>query len=297
MTPVEVLPGDGPVVVGQPHGGTWLPEAVAARLNPTGRALADTDWHIGRLYEGLLPSATVVRATFHRYVIDANRDPSGASLYPGQNTTGLVPVTDFDGLSIWTEEPDAEEIERRRTAFHAPYHAALAAELQRVTARHGYAILWDCHSIRSEIPFLFEGRLPDLNIGTNGGTSCAPGLERIVAKACAVPAPGATEGSARPEGGRAAPALGGGSGAARAAGAARKKADFTAVLNGRLKGGWTTRHYGRPAEGLQAIQMEIAQSAYLEAEAAPWTYSEAKAARLRPLLARILSDLAEWRPE
>ncbi len=279
MTPVEVIPGDGPVVLGQPHGSTWLPEAVAARLNATGRALADTDWHIGRLYEGLLPGATVVRATFHRYLIDANRDPSGASLYPGQNTTGLVPVTDFDGRPIWTEEPDAAEIERRRAAFHAPYHAALAGALERAKARHGLAILWDCHSIRSEIPFLFEGRLPDLNIGTNGGTSCAPELERMVAAACGADRPGTTVGSARP-----------------AEAARKKETKFTAVLNGRFKGGWTTRHYGRPAGGLHSIQMEIAQSAYLEAEAAPWTYSEAKAARLRPLLARILSDIAEWRP-
>ncbi len=259
MTPVEVIRGDGPVLLGQPHGGTWLPESVAVDLNETGRILADTDWHIGQLYDGLLPGATVVRATFHRYVIDANRPPSGESLYPGQNTTGLVPVTDFDGRPIWNDAPDTEEMERRRDAFHAPYHAALAAELERVRAAHGFALLWDCHSIRSVIPFLFPGVLPDLNIGTNGGTSCHPALERRVAEAC-------------------------------------RTSGFASILNGRFKGGWTARHYGRPAEGLHAVQMEIAQATYLAAEAPPWAYSEAKAALLRALLARILSDLAAWRP-
>ena len=295
MTPVEVFPGDGPVVLGQPHGGTWLPETVAARLNATGRALGDTDWHIGRLYEGLSPGATVVRATFHRYLIDANRDPTGASLYPGQNTTGLVPLTDFDGRPIWEREPDAAEIAERRAAFHAPYHAALSAELERVRARHGHAILWDCHSIRSEIPFLFEGRLPDLNIGTYSGASCAPELERMVANACEI---SATEGSARPAGVGAESARPGGAGRALPGPQAdrARETGFTAILNGRFKGGWSTRHYGRPGDGLHAIQMETAQSAYLAAEAAPWTYSEARAAQLRPLLSKILADLARWRP-
>lgn len=300
MTPVEVIRGDLPLVLGQPHGGTWLPPEVSATLNAAGRALADTDWHIGRLYEGLLPAATVVRATFHRYVIDANRPPDGASLYPGQNTTGLVPITDFDGRPIWERQPDAAEVERRREAFHAPYHAALAEELDRVRAVHGFAVLWDCHSIRSEIPFLFPGTLPDLNIGTNGGATCDPEVEALVAERCGVPS--MTKVRARPEGGRVSrPYWGAGRArtgpqADRAGEDAPATPPFTAVLNGRFKGGWTTRRYGRPAEGLHAIQMEIAQSAYLTAEAAPWSYSEAKAARLRPLLARILSDLAQWRP-
>ena len=293
MTLVEVIRGDGPVVLGQPHGGTWLPREVAGALNDTGRALADTDWHIGRLYERLLPGATVVRATFHRYVIDANRPPDGESLYPGQNTTGLVPLTDFDGRPIWDALPDPAEVGRRRAAFHAPYHAALAAELERVRAAHGHAILWDCHSIRSRIPFLFEGRLPDLNIGTDGGTSCAAEVEALVAGGCGVP--GMTEGRARPQGGRVSrPPRG--AGRARTGPQADREEGFTSILNGRFRGGWTTRHYGRPAEGLHAVQMEIAQSAYLAAEAAPWTYDPAKAEPLRAMLARILSDLAAWRP-
>ena len=182
MTPVEVAQGEGPVILGLPHTGTAVPAEIFARLNETGRALADTDWHVDRLYDGLLPGATTVRARFHRYVIDANRGPDDASLYPGQNTTGLCPVTDFDGRPIWREgeEPTAEEVAERTAAFHAPYHAALAAEIERVRARHGVAILYDCHSIRSVIPFLFEGTLPDFNVGTADGASCAPAVESLV---------------------------------------------------------------------------------------------------------------------
>ena len=248
MTPVEITRGDSPIVLGLPHTGTDLPDTVRRDLNPRGLELADTDWHIHRLYQGLLPGATTVRATFHRYVIDANRDPSGASLYPGQNTTGLVPLTDFDGHDIWTTPPEEAEIEARRLAFHAPYHAALEAELARVRALHGVAILYDCHSIRSLIPFLFDGPLPDFNIGTNLGTTCAA-------------APG-----------------------------------YTSVTNGRFKGGWTTRHYGRPAEGFHAIQMELAQRSYLSAEAPPWPCDPEKSARLRRHLTDILTTLAAMAP-
>lgn len=186
MHPVEVASGDSPVILGQPHGGIWLPDAVADRLSAAGRALADTDWHIDRLYEGLLPGATVVRATFHRYLIDANRDPDGVSLYPGQNTTALCPTTDFDGRPIWIDgqAPSSDEILARTAAFHAPYHAALDAEVARVTARHGVAIVYDCHSIRSEISFLFPGTLPIFNIGTNGDTTCARAVTKAVVAAC-----------------------------------------------------------------------------------------------------------------
>jgi formiminoglutamase len=260
--PVEVTRGDGPVVLGLPHAGIHVPEDIRGRLNETGRALTDADWHIHHLYAGLLAGVTTVRARVHRYVIDVNRDPFGESLYPGQNTTGLVPLTDFDGRPIWREgdEPDAGEVATRRAAFHAPYHAALEAELNRIRRLHGFAILYDCHSIRSRIPFLFEGILPDFNIGTFGGMTCAPGIEAAVAGIC-----GAAEG-------------------------------YRTVLNGRFKGGWTTRHYGRPAEGLHAIQMELAQSTYLSAEAPPWACDAARADLLRSHLRTILTYLSGWRP-
>jgi N-formylglutamate deformylase len=261
MKSVDVRQGLGPIILGLPHTGTYVPADVAAALNGRGLELADTDWHIEKLYDGLLPDVTTVRANFHRYVIDANRDPQGGSLYPGQNTTGLVPLTDFDGHGIWNTVPNSEEVERRRRLFHAPYHAALDAEMRRVTALHGIAILYDCHSIRSRIPFLFEGTLPDFNIGTKNGVTCANAIEAVAQDICS------------------------------------KAKSYTSILNGRFKGGWTTRHYGRPQQNWHAIQMELAQSTYLKAEAAPWAYDKSKAETLRPHLQNILARLQKLAPD
>jgi N-formylglutamate deformylase len=255
MNTVEVRQGAGPIILGLPHTGTHIPTDVRVALNARGLELADTDWHIDKLYDGLLPDITTVRANFHRYVVDANRDPQGGSLYPGQNTTGLVPLTDFEGREIWNSVPSSDEIERRRLLFHVPYHAALEAEMQRVTDLHGVAILHDCHSIRSTIPFLFDGTLPDFNIGSNNGVTCAKAIETVAHSVCA------------------------------------NATGYTAILNGRFKGGWTTRHYGRPHQNWHAIQMELAQSTYLKAEAVPWTYDETKAEKLRLHLRDILSQL------
>jgi N-formylglutamate deformylase len=254
MSVFEVRQGTSPVILAFPHTGTDVPADVWERLNDNGQIIADTDWHIHTLYDGLLADATTVRATFHRYVIDANRDPDGSSLYPGQNTTGLVPDSDFDGKPIWKTgaEPTAEDIAARIAGFHAPYHAALAAEIERVKAIHGIAVLYDCHSIRANIPFLFEGRLPDMNIGTDMGKTCAPEIE-----AATVAIAGAASG-------------------------------YTSILNGRFKGGWTTRHYGQPASGVHVIQMELAQATHLATEAPPFAYDQAKAEALRVHLKSIL---------
>lgn len=260
MTPVTVSRGSGPIVLGQPHSGTFVPDGIANKLNDNGRKLSDTDWHIDRLYTDLAPEITTVEANFHRYVIDANRDPAGVSLYPGQNTTTLVPVTDFDGVDIWGTPPTAADIEARRANFHAPYHAALWAELTRVQDLHGVAILYDCHSIRSGIPFLFDGTLPDFNIGTNKGATCADVIEATVKSICA------------------------------------KVPGHSTVLNGRFKGGWTTRHYGQPKSGIHAIQLELAQSTYLTNEAEPWAYDQTKASELRRHLTSILTELADLAP-
>jgi N-formylglutamate deformylase len=153
----------------------------------------------------------VVRATVHRYAIDANRDPGWRLALSRAGDHGLVPADRFRRAAIWQpgQEPGGDEITDRTALWHAPYHAALAAEVARVRALHGVAILWDCHSIRSRIPFLFEGELPVFNIGTDGGATCAPAVEATVAGHCAQ-APGGH------------------------------------VVNGRFRGGWTTRHYGRP---------------------------------------------------
>ncbi|AIC30197.1 formiminoglutamase (plasmid) [Rhizobium etli bv. mimosae str. IE4771] len=261
-TPHEIHRGTSPVILAFPHTGTDVPPAIYDRLNDNGRILADTDWHIHELYDGLLPDATTVRATFHRYVIDANRDPQGVSLYPGQNTTGLVPETDFDGKPIWKDgqAPDEADIAARLRDFHAPYHAALVAEIERVRAIHGVAILYDCHSIRSHIPFLFESKLPDFNIGTDMGRTCDGSIEQATLTVVE-----AAEG-------------------------------YDSVLNGRFKGGWTTRHYGRPETGVHAIQMELAQSTHLEAEAPPFAYDTAKSDRLRVHLKDILVRIEQIAP-
>ena len=259
MEPFRFRAGRTPLLVSMPHTGTHVPEGLAERMTKEALQLPDTDWHVDRLYDGLLPDATTVRATFHRYVIDANRGPDDASLYPGQNTTGLVPLTDFDGRPIWDDGPGPDEVAARTDRFHAPYHAALAAEVARVKARHGVAILYDCHSIRSRIPFLFEGVLPDFNIGTNDGATCDPRIEEATRALCAA--------TGRPT-----------------------------VTNGRFKGGWTTRHYGRPEAGVHAVQMELAQSTHLAAEEPPFAYDEGKAAALRETLRDILAALAALAP-
>ena len=252
----EVVTGRGPLLLAQPHGGTQIPQAIAARLNPLGLARADTDWHIGRLYDGLAADATVVSTPIHRYVIDANRGPDDQSLYPGQNTTGLCPTTTFDGADIYLpgQQPSADEIEARRIRYHEPYHDALREQLERIRQRHGLAILYDCHSIRSVVPYLFDGTLPDFNIGSNDGASCAIEAENAVRSVC------------------------------------EAAAGYDTVVNGRFKGGWTTRHYGDPGRGMHAIQMELAQCNYM-LEQDPWTYDVGRADKLRAILASILQNL------
>jgi len=252
----EVIVGESPLLLAQPHGGTVIPEAIAARLNPRGLARADTDWHIGRLYRGLRADTSIVSTPVHRYVIDANRDPADESLYPGQNTTGLCPTTTFDGEPIYLDgqQPSADEIAERLQDYHRPYHDALGEQLERIRQKHGYVILYDCHSIRSLVPYLFDGRLPDFNIGSNSGRSCDPAIEQAVQRQC------------------------------------QAASGYSSVVNGRFKGGWTTRHYGQPQAGVHAIQMELAQRRYM-LEQAPWSYDDASADKLRAILVRILDQL------
>lgn len=255
----DITIGRSPLLVAQPHGGICIPDNVIAKLNPLGRELADTDWHISKLYDGLVDDATVVSTPVHRYVIDANRDPGDESLYPGQNTTGLCPVTTFDGQPIYLpgKEPDGDEIRVRLEKYHQPYHEQLQQQLARIHQIHGFVILYDCHSIRSKVPYLFDGRLPDLNIGTNGATSCDSSIQRLIENVC------------------------------------DRHQQYTRVSNGRFKGGWTTRQYGRPETGYHAIQMELAQCNYM-LESAPWTYSLQKSEKLREVLRGILLCLVNF---
>lgn len=262
MQVVDVVERGSPLILSMPHGGTGLPDEVAAGLNETGRAIPDTDWWIDRVYDfAAALDATVVRARLSRYVIDVNRDPEGGSLYPGQATTGLCPDMTFDGDPIYRdgEAPDGEAVASRRARYFEPYHEALAAQIARVRGVHGIVALYDCHSIRSRVPRLFEGELPVFNIGTNGGRSCDPAMAAGVRGICL-------------------------------------ESPFPAVVDGRFRGGWITRHYGRPEAGVHAIQMELAQRVYM-AESPPWTYDEALAAAPKRVLERVLRSILDWARE
>ncbi|KRB85060.1 N-formylglutamate deformylase [Sphingomonas sp. Root710] len=257
---LEIHRGDAPLVIGFPHTGTDIPAGIDDGFVSPWLARKDADWWIDRLYAfaaGL--GATTVRTRISRSVIDVNRDPSGASLYPGQATTELCPTTTFDGEPLYrAATPDAAEIERRRATWFAPYHAALDAELARLRAAHGRVVLYDAHSILSHVPRLFEGELPQFNIGTNGGATCDPALASAVAGICAASGQGY-------------------------------------VVDGRFRGGWTTRHYGRPGDGIHAIQMELAMRGYLDEPATPaehnWPpgFDPARAAEITPILTDILT--------
>ena len=248
--------GHRPLLISIPHCGTYLPPALVERLTPAARRVPDTDWHLPQLYAFAQElGASVLAATHSRYVVDINRPPDGASLYPGQSVTSLCPVDDFDDVPLYLAgaEPDAEEIERRRIAVWQPYHDKLAAELERLTSVHGVAMLWDAHSIRSVLPRFFTGKLPDFNIGTAQGNSCAQVIQDAVYD-CARDA--AADG-------------------------------FTSVVNGRFTGGFITRHYGQPARNVHAVQLEMAQSTYMKEEY-PFDYRPELAARVQPHLQRML---------
>ena len=270
VIPIEVIEGDLPIVLTQPHAGTWLPTALQRRLRPQALALSDTDWHIPRLYANLLPQASIVRTPVHRYVIDVNRPSDNTPMYPGSHGTGLCPLTDFDGQPLYQpgQTPDAAEIRNRLQRWHRPYHAAIAAQIRRLQQRHRKVLVFDCHSIRSHIPALFEGRLPVFNVGSFDDRSCAPQLTAMVAEVCA------RAGQSRTE-------------------LPRSACDFDHVINGRFRGGYTTRHYGQPAAGVHALQLELAQRAYMQ-EQPPWHYDAAKADRLRPILREILQQALSW---
>lgn len=254
--------GRGPLVVAMPHVGTHLPDEVAAGLTAFGRRVLDTDWHVDRLYGFLSHTdASSVIATHSRTVADLNRSPENEALYPGRFETGLTPTTGFGGEPLYLEgrEPDAEEVVQRVERWWKPYHAQLRHALDVAHAMHGYALLLDAHSIRAEIPQLFEGLLPDVNVGTADGQSCDPRLTAAIV------------------------------------GVLQAQDRFTWVVNGRFKGGWTTRHYGRPAEGVHAVQFELAQAAYMD-EADPTVFDAERAAPMMALLEKLVTAIGAFRP-
>ncbi|MDZ5650202.1 N-formylglutamate deformylase [Nitrospirillum sp. BR 11828] len=241
--------GTVPLLISFPHVGIQVPGDIAARLVPEAHALVDTDWHVDALYDfaDAIGASTLV-AGHSRYVVDLNRPADDANLYPGQAGTGLIPEVMFDGTPLYLpgQGPDDAEKAARVATYWQPYHAQLSAELERLKARHGYALLWDAHSIAAEVPRLFEGRLPDLNLGSNAGASCAGGFTDAVF--------GVAQASA-----------------------------YSAVLNGRFKGGHITRHYGQPAAHVHALQLELSQDTHLAPGLIPALDGE-RCHRLRPVL-------------
>lgn len=251
--------GDGPLLVSFPHVGIFLPEEIAQRMTDTGLQLGDTDWHVDLLYRFLeAMDVTTIAATHSRYVVDLNRDPEGGKLYPGRFETGVCPTASFHEQPLYRDGqlPGEMEIAERVARYWQPYHDRLRAELASIREAHGFALLLDAHSIISVVPELFEGRLPDLNLGTAGGASCDPVFQD----------------------------------AARAA--FERQQRFSHVVNGRFKGGYITRHYGQPGQGVHAMQLEMAMSGYLD-ESQPDEFDEARAQPLQSFLKSFVDALLE----
>ena len=247
------LPGRSALLVSMPHTGTHVPPEIKKRLTPAALALPDTDWHLERLYDFLDElGASVLVATHSRYVIDLNRPPDNANLYPGKDTTPLVPIDTFHKEPLYRsgEEPKESEIAERVERYWKPYHAKLSEALAEVKDQHGYALLWDAHSIFSVVPRFFEGTLTELNLGTADGRACDPGIGE---------------------------------------GLMTKVSGYSAVLNGRFKGGYITRRYGAPAGGVHAVQLELSEATYME-ETPPFRFDEERARRLRPQLRALLEE-------
>jgi len=254
MTNFTLQRGRVPLLISLPHDGSFIPDEIAARMHPAARRAPDTDWHVGRLYEPLAQAlgASVLKPLASRYVIDLNRPTDGHALYPGQRETGLVPTIGFDGDPLYQDgrEPDSAEVQQRINEFWLPYHQALSQELARLCGEHGRAVLWEGHSIRSRVPMLFEGRLPDFNLGTAAGASCSGGLQAQL-QACL-----------------------------------ESQSRFSYAVNGRFKGGYITRHYGDPDTRVQAVQLELVQLNYMDE--ASFEYDTDKAPAVQELIGRML---------
>ena len=254
MTAIYTLHrGTAPLLISLPHDGTELPDDIAGRLVPDARRVPDTDWHVSRLYAFARDlGASMIVPTYSRYVVDLNRPSDDVSLYPGQNTTGLCPIVQFSGEPVYRPgmEPTPEEVAQRVDRYWRPYHAALVEEIARIKSAHGRVVLWEGHSIRAVVPFLFDGQLPDFNLGTAAGASCSLDLQRRL----------------------------------EAVLAEQKK--YTFVVNGRFKGGYITRHYADPGNEVQAVQLELAQLNYMDEDS--FDYLPERAAPTQALIGKLL---------
>jgi N-formylglutamate deformylase len=257
--PYRYRRGSSPLIVSMPHVGTFIPWSVGRSLDACAARRPDTDWHLAQLYDFLEAlDATVITANYSRYVVDVNRPPDGANLYPGQDTPRLCPIDTFDRQPLYRRgEPDAAEIARRLQRVWHPYHRRIEREIERVRREQGAVLLWDAHSITSEVPRLFPGRLADFNLGTADNTSCDPALAESLIVAL------------------------------------RRHSRYTAVLNGRFKGGYITRRYGAPARDVHAVQLEMAEAVYMD-ERCPYTFQPGLAADVRPILRQQLEIALDW---
>jgi N-formylglutamate deformylase len=259
VAPYRYRRGAAPLIVSMPHAGTFVPHSVGRALTQCAACRCDTDWHLPRLYDFACSlGATIVVANYSRYVIDVNRPPDGTNLYPGRDTPKLCPTDTFDQRPLYREaEPDDAEIARRLDRVWWPYHRRLEREIARVRGENGVAVLWDAHSIVSVAPRLFEGRLTDFNLGTADGASCDPALAQDLKRAL----------DSHPR--------------------------YTSVLDGRFKGGYITRRYGKPSEDVHAVQLEMTQRTYMQEEP-PYTFRPAQAADVRPILEEQLTLARDW---
>lgn len=252
--------GTRPLLISMPHVGTHIPDALSRRMMPIARSVPDTDWHLEQLYNFADElGASVLAATHSRYVVDLNRPSDNANLYPGRDTTGLCPIDTFAKQPLYRmgEEPDDTEIRHRVGTYWKPYHAKLQEELARLKKEHGSALLWDAHSIASRVPRFFEGRLTDFNLGTADGKSCRPEIgERLIE-------------------------------------IAKAASGYSSILNGRFKGGYITRTYGRPTNGVEAVQLELSTITYMD-EAPPFGYREDLARKVQPHLRMMLEALTAF---
>ena len=244
--------GTAPLIISIPHAGTMIPDEIKAWMTSEALRLPDTDWHIPQLYDfAIAMGVTIISARYSRYVIDLNRPPDNAALYPGQTKVSLCPDEIFEGGS----EPDEKETSQRLATYWRPYHDELRQQIERLKQEHGYAVLYDAHSIKGDLPRLFEGRLPDMNLGTAKGTSCAPAMEQAAYKAA-------------------------------------QNCSYSSILNGRFIGGYITRHYGDPAHDVHALQMELVRENYMNED--DFSFSKERAQNLRIALKSVLQSILDW---
>ena len=249
--------GPLPLLISVPHAGTEVPDELRHRFTSVGQRLPDTDWHVDRLYDFARDmGASILIANYSRYVVDLNRSPDSRALYDAVPTSPVCAAVTFTGDSIYLADqaPAPAEIRERVESYWRPYHAQIEDELQRMVDQFGYAVLWDAHSVASEVPGLFAGVLPEFNLGTRDGAACPRHVGDALLQLLT------------------------------------EDGEFGAVLDGRFKGGYITEHYGSPAQKIFAVQLELAQRAYLDESAHP-DWQPDRAYRAQELIAQLLGRL------